>query len=160
MREGPSAGRGYRCYVQKAQHCGRATQSALRVGRALEGAVMRVTSALRGGEAQTISEQCAGWHFVHEPQAVLATATERRLGLAVICLRHRERIRQSATRITDAPSQRLRLSEPQKPAQWMSEAASKSQCEAWWCCMLDINLKWMSNSESQPGFTTFRSFPR
>jgi len=40
---------------QKAQHDGRATQSALRVGRALEDAVMRVTGALHGAGRCSVS---------------------------------------------------------------------------------------------------------
>jgi len=62
MREGLSAGRSnlgqggkmelldvdIAAMSKGSQHCGRATQSAWRVGRALEDAMMRVTGALRG----------------------------------------------------------------------------------------------------------------
>jgi len=89
--------------MSKAQHRGRATQSALRVGRALEDEVILVTGALRGAGRNSISGSRArsaiGGAEAHhkqrtfrwaEQRAVLATAMERRLGLAVICLRNRE----------------------------------------------------------------------
>jgi len=145
---------------QKVQHRGRATQSALRVGRALEDAVMRVTGALCGAErcsvwdsqarsaigeaeAQTISEECAAG-LVKEPREPCACNRDGG-GWAGRDLLATQRVKTSASHQdhqggTDTPSCRASLRRlglaptphlrPGKSAPWMSEAASKSQREA------------------------------